>query len=58
MAKRVMVSGAESEKVLNERTWSGLKYFQALIFLAAAGSARMVVPSRPGESWRSVASWQ
>jgi hypothetical protein len=38
-------------------TNSGLKCFHDLIFLAAAGIARMV-DSQSGGSWRSVASWQ
>jgi len=58
MAKRVMVSGAESEKVVKASTRSGSKYFHPRIFLAAAGSARMMVFARPGGSWRRVASWQ
>lgn len=58
IAKRVIVSEAESEKVVKARTRSGSKYFHALIFLAAAGSARMMEPSRSGGSCRRVASWQ
>lgn len=50
MAKRVMDSYAESENVVRAWTRSGSKYFHPRIFLAAAGSARMMVSSSPGGS--------
>jgi hypothetical protein len=42
----------------NEWTISGLKNLKPRIFLAAAGSARMVVMGDVGSNWRKVASWQ
>ena len=58
IAKRMMVSDAESEKCVKVQTRFGSKYFHPLIFFAAAGSASMSVPSRSGGSCRRVASWQ
>lgn len=51
-------SGFRSE--YGERAWIcvGLKCFIPLIFLAAAGSARMVVSDDEGSNWRRVPSWQ
>ena len=49
-------SDFRSEKGRNEWTMSGLKNFIPLIFLAAAGSAKMVVMGDVGSNCRSVAS--
>lgn len=49
-------SGLRSENGRNEWTMSGLKNFIPLIFLAAVGSAKMVVMGDVGSNCRSVAS--
>lgn len=51
-------SGFRSENGRNEWTMSGLKNFIPLTFLAAIGSARIVVIGDVGSNCRSVASWQ
>lgn len=51
-------SAFRSEKGRKEWTLSGLKKFIPLIFLAAVGSANMVVIGDVGSNCRSVASWQ
>lgn len=57
--KNLMIdSGFRSEYGENAWICVGLKCFIPLIFLAAAGSARMVVSDDDGSSWRRVASWQ
>lgn len=49
-------SGFRSENGRNEWIISGLKNFIPLIFLAAVGSAKMVVMGDVGSNCRSVAS--
>ena len=49
-------SGFRWEKGRREWTMSGLKNLMALIFFAAAGSAKMVVTGDVGSNCRSVAS--
>lgn len=49
-------SDFRSENGRNEWTMSGLKNFIPLIFLAAAGSAKIVVMGDVGSNCRSVAS--
>lgn len=51
-------SDFRSENGRKEWTMSGLKNFIPLIFLAAVGSANMVVMGDVGSNCRSVASWQ
>lgn len=51
-------SGFRSENGRKEWTMRGLKNFIPLTFLAAAGSANMVVIGDVGSNCRSVASWQ
>ena len=51
-------SSFRSENGRKEWTMSGLKNFIPLIFLAAAGSANIVVTGDVGSNCRSVASWQ
>lgn len=51
-------SGFLSENGRKEWTMSGLKNFIPLTFLAAVGSAKMVVMGEVGSNCRSVASWQ
>lgn len=49
-------SGFRWENERKEWTMSGLKNFMPLIFLAAVGSAKMVVIGEVGSNCRSVAS--
>lgn len=49
-------SGFRSENGRKEWTMSGLKKFMPLIFLAAVGSAKIVVMGDVGSSCRNVAS--
>lgn len=56
--KRTMELGLQSEYMGSAWTWAGLKYFQPLIFFAAAGCARMTVWRNAGSNCRRVASWQ
>lgn len=56
MLKRTMVSCFWLENGVSEWTFERSKYFHPRIFLAAAGSARIVVYFEEGLSWRRVAS--
>lgn len=57
--KNLMIeSGLRSENIGSACTVAGSKCFMSLIFLAAAGAAKMVVRVLKGFNWRSVASWQ
>ena len=58
MKNRMTESGFLSEYGRNECTIEGSKNFMPRIFLAAPGSAKMVVMGDVGSNWRKVASWQ
>ena len=55
---RTIESNDLSEKVGKEKILDDLKYFHPRIFLAAAGTARIIPSLNEGSNWRRVASWQ